>query len=214
MMPQSHIRYASIEAIAIEKRRRRGTLDLRRRDPGLSRTNGLLASRVPSRPSPSRHWPAIELTFHILAMSPLPAVARPARIATVLGYLALVPFVVGALLVLVVGAGARPGASFALVSYAAVVVSFIGAIHWGLGFRQVDPAPRLFVWGVVPAIVAWLAVLMPSRFGLVAHAVLLIVCYLVDRAIYPLEGVARWLPLRLRLTIVAVASCFVGAAGS
>jgi hypothetical protein len=128
-----------------------------------------------------------------------------------LGYLAVLPFVVGAALVWTVDADLRPTAALALSVYAAVVISFIGAIHWGLGFAQADPAPRLFVWGVVPAIFACLAALMPARFGLVAQAVLLAACYLVDRRVYPLEGVGRWLPLRWRLSVVAIASCLVGA---
>jgi len=139
---------------------------------------------------------------------------RSAPVATGLGYLAVLPFVVGAALVWMVGAELRPAASLALAVYAAVVVSFIGAIHWGIGFTQTDPAPRLFVWGVVPAIVACLLTLIPPRFGLASLAVLLVACYGVDRVVYRSEGVARWLPLRLRLTVVAVASCLVGAIGS
>ena len=43
---------------------------------------------------------------------------------------------------------------------------------------------------------------------------MLIVCYLVDRRIYPRHGMAAWLVLRFRLTAVASLSCFLGAAGS
>jgi hypothetical protein len=43
---------------------------------------------------------------------------------------------------------------------------------------------------------------------------MLVVCYLVDRRIYPAQGVSTWLTLRFRLTVVASLSCFVGAAGS
>ena len=146
---------------------------------------------------------------------PLPAPATPpVRIATVLGYVALVPFVVGALLVWTIDADLRPGASLALSTYAAVVVSFIGAIHWGLGFRQEHPATSLFVWGVVPSIVAWVAVLVPFRSGLVMQALMLAVCYLVDRRVYTREGLAAWLPLRRGLTIPAALCCLVGAFGS
>ena len=138
----------------------------------------------------------------------------PARVAAGLGYLAVLPFVVGALLVWMSGAGLRPEASLALSAYAAVVVSFIGAIHWGLAFRQQQPAPGLFVWGVVPSIIAWVAVLVPFRAGLVLQATMLVVCYLVDRRVYAREGVAAWLPLRRDLTIPAVVCCLVGALGS
>lgn len=138
----------------------------------------------------------------------------PARVARGLGYLAIVPFLAGAALLWVVEPAWRPRIAQALSAYAAVVISFIGAIHWGLAFSQSDPAPRLFVWGVVPSLVAWVAMLMPPRDGLVVHALTLVACYLVDRAVYPAQNVGAWLPLRLRLTIVATFCCVVGAAGN
>ena len=140
-----------------------------------------------------------------------PAVS-PAAIG--LGYLAIVPFVCGAALVWLVDAADRPLAAQMLSAYAAVVVSFVGAIHWGIGFTQERPASRLFVWGIVPALVACLAVLMRPPLGLVVHAVMLVACYLVDCGAYPGEGVAIWLPLRFRWTIAATLACLVGAVGA
>lgn len=135
----------------------------------------------------------------------------PSATAVRLGYLAVVPFVCGAALVWLVEPGYRPLAAQTLSAYAATVVAFIGAIHWGIGFTQAEAASRLFLWGVVPSLVACLAVLMLPPIGLALHAVMLVVCYLVDRNVYPKEGVARWLPLRLRLTVVATATCLLGA---
>ncbi|CAN5741493.1 DUF3429 domain-containing protein [soil metagenome] len=131
-----------------------------------------------------------------------------------LGALALVPFVLGALLVWVVRAEAHPYASAALSAYAAVVVSFLGGIHWGFAFRQPSPAPRLFTWGVVPALVACVGVVMQPYAGLVIHGVMIVVCYLVDRKVYPQQGAAAWLTLRFRLSGIASIACFVGAAGA
>ena len=68
--------------------------------------------------------------------------------------------------------------------------------------------------GVLPSLVAWVAVMMPPSAGLVIHALMLVGCYLVDRRVYPLHGLQRWLTLRFRLTAVASLSCFIGAAGS
>ena len=48
----------------------------------------------------------------------------------------------------------------------------------------------------------------------VAFGVLLVVCYLVDRRVYPVQGAAHWLTLRFRLSSVAALSCFLAAAGS
>ena len=131
-----------------------------------------------------------------------------------LGHLGLLPFVVGALLVWVVNAEAHPYATLALAAYAAVIVSFLGGIYWGLAFRLSAPPASLFIWGVVPSLVAWLAVMMPASAGLVVQGVMLVVCYLVDRRVYPQQGLAHWLTLRFRLSTIAALCCFLGAAGT
>jgi Protein of unknown function (DUF3429) len=143
-----------------------------------------------------------------------PSLAATDPVAFRLGYLALLPFVIGAALVWIVREQAHPYVTSALSAYAAVVLAFIGGIHWGFGFAQAHAQPRLFVWGVVPALVAWVAVVMQPYAGLVVHGVMLVVCYLVDRKVYPALGAARWLTLRFRLSMVASLSCFIGAAGS
>ena len=140
--------------------------------------------------------------------------ASPPRIAQRLGYLALLPFVLGALMIWIVREDARGYATAALAAYAAVVVAFLGGIHWGFGFRQEAPDARLFIWGVVPALVASVALVMQASAGLVIHGAMLVVCYLVDRKVYPAQGASAWLTLRFRLSAVASLSCFVGVAGS
>jgi len=131
-----------------------------------------------------------------------------------LGYAGLLPFVIGALLLWVVRADAHAYVAIALSAYAGVIVSFLGGIHWGLGFRSRTAEPARFVWGVIPSLVAWIAIVMPPYAGLVVHGVMLVVCYLVDRRVYPAHGLQTWLTLRFRLTAVASTSCFLGAAAS
>jgi Protein of unknown function (DUF3429) len=142
----------------------------------------------------------------------------PAPVALRLGYVGLLPFVVGVALVWLVGGNVQAHAFAALMlsCYAAVIISFLGGIHWGLAMRHETAAVPiwLYVWGVVPSLVAWVAVVMPPYAGLVVHGVMLVTCYLVDRRTYPMLGVAPWLTLRFRLTVVASLSCFVGASGS
>jgi hypothetical protein len=131
-----------------------------------------------------------------------------------LGYAGLIPFVAGVVLVWLVHPEAHPYAVLALATYASVILSFLGGIHWGVAFRQEQPDPRLLAWGVVPSLVAWVAVVMPPEAGLVVCGVMLAVCYAVDRRVYPLHGLTRWLTLRFRLSAVAALSCFLGAAGA
>ena len=142
------------------------------------------------------------------------AATAPSPHALRLGYAGLLPFVAGAALIWIVRADAHPYVAAALSAYAAVILSFLGGIHWGLGMRASAAAPSLFGWGVVPSLIAWVAVVMPPYAGLVVQGVALIGCYAVDRRVYPQHGAAAWLTLRFRLTGVASLSCFVGAAGS
>ena len=134
--------------------------------------------------------------------------------ARTLGHLGLLPFVLGALLVWVVNDEAHGHVTLALSAYAALILSFLGGIHWGVAFRLSAPPALFLIWGVLPSLVAWLAVLMPPRAGLVVHGAMLVVCYAVDRKLYPTQGLAHWLGLRFRLSAVAALSCFLGAAGA
>ena len=59
---------------------------------------------------------------------------------------------------------------------------------------------------------AWLALSMPAYAALPLLGLTLLACYAVDRKTYPPAGLSRWLPLRLRLTVVATLSCVLGAA--
>ena len=157
----------------------------------------------------------MEPVLNASAASPRsPPSLTPTPVALRLGYAGLLPFVVGAALTWIVRAEALPYVSASLAAYAAVIVSFLGGIHWGFGFRRAEPPQSLFIWGVVPSLVAWVAVVMPAYAGLVLQGLMLIGCYLVDRRVYPVEGAGGWLTLRFRLTVIGALSCFLGAAGS
>lgn len=140
--------------------------------------------------------------------------AEPPVWALRLGYAGLLPFVTGAVLVWLVRAEAHPYVTLGLSAYAALIVTFLGGIHWGLAMRLPEPPPSLYTWGVLPSFPAWVAVMMPPSAGLVIHGLMLIVCYLVDRRVYPQQGVGSWLTLRFRLSTVAALCCFLGAAGT
>lgn len=134
--------------------------------------------------------------------------------ARALGHAGLLPFVAGAALLWLLQGDAHVYAAMALAAYAALIVSFLGGIHWGLAMREPTAPPATLLWGVVPSLVAWPAVLMPAHAGLVLLGLMLLVCYAVDRRAYPRLGAAAWLTLRFRLSAVASLACFVGAAGS
>lgn len=153
------------------------------------------------------------------ALSALPSPSPPDRTALRLAYAGLLPFVAGALFVwLLAGRPAEHAfVADALAKYAALVASFLGGIHWGLGMRRAADAPASaapFAWGVAPSVLGWSAALMPPHAALPALGALLVAGYLVDRRSYPAHGVAAWLTLRFRLTAIASLSCFLAAAAS
>ncbi|MFN5724515.1 MAG: DUF3429 domain-containing protein [Burkholderiaceae bacterium] len=154
-------------------------------------------------------------------LSPVLEPLEPSPMAWRLGYAGLIPFVVGALLVWLVTGEAHPYVAAALSAYGAVIVSFLGGIHWGHVMRQWPQAEAgpawadaTLVWGVMPSLVAWLGVLMPPYAGLFVLGLAIIGCYLVDRRRYAALGLQAWMTLRFRLTAVASLCCFLGAAGS
>lgn len=156
----------------------------------------------------------------------VPSAARhpePSQLALRLGYAGLIPFAGGALFVwLLVGRLEDEPFAFvvrALTSYAALIVSFLGGMRWGLVMGSSEAGEfspgyqRRALWiGIAFSLAAWLALLMPPHAGLVVMGALLITCYLLDRKHYLELGVPGWLTLRFRLTVVASLSCFLAAA--
>jgi hypothetical protein len=136
----------------------------------------------------------------------------PSRLATRLGYAGLIPCVLLAVLLWTVQADLLPWLSIALTSYAALIATFLGGIHWGIAAQRPHREQTLhYIWGVTPSLVAWLGLIIPAYAGLPLLATLLVVCYLVDRKSYAAAGWSAWLPMRLRLTAVAAGSCLIGA---
>lgn len=136
----------------------------------------------------------------------------PSSFARRLGFAGLAPFVGLALSVWLVEPPQRHSLIWALTAYGATIVSFVGALHWGLAMRE--PARQNWGslgWGVVPSLLAWVALLLPGILGLWALVALLWVCFAVDSKTYPRLGVAGWLPMRLQLTAVASGACVLAA---
>lgn len=136
----------------------------------------------------------------------------PTLVAQVLGYGGLVPFVGLGLAAWLLPLAYRATALTALLAYGASILSFLGAIHWGFTLRDRPVAStRLLVWGVVPSLSAWVALLLPPAPGLWLLTAGLWACFAVDRVVYRLVDVQAWLPMRLLLTLIASLSCAAAA---
>jgi Protein of unknown function (DUF3429) len=127
-----------------------------------------------------------------------------------LGVAGLLPFVAGAAALAFGPPAWHDGAARALLAYAALIVSFLGGIHWGSPTGAAHDGARL--WGVVPSLLAWPSLLLPSaRFALIGLTASLALCWAVDRARFPAMGLSALLPLRTLLTSVAMACCLIAA---
>lgn len=139
--------------------------------------------------------------------------AAPRSVAW-LGYGGLLPFV--ALALACVLDGAVPW-RFALLSYGALILAFVGALHWGVALSANALSERqrnaCFIWSIVPALLAWATFFMAPGVASALLAAGFGAHYLQDRQLARHAGLPPWyLPLRLRLTVVACLSLL--AAGS
>ena len=149
-----------------------------------------------------------------------------------LGLAGLVPFFAPPLAILALPAlTADPAAVAAYgvvlvgvqLTYAAVIVSFLGAVHWGLvladrggrgqgGAAGLAAAPARMAWSVVPSLGAWLTlvlfqVTLIGWLGLALMAAWLLACFVYDRWAIGRGLAPGWyLDLRKVLTAGALSS--------
>jgi hypothetical protein len=133
-----------------------------------------------------------------------------------LGAGGLIPFIVLTGAVWVVAPEYRPVAYDWLRTYAACILSFVGALHWGSAMVHPDmkPADRdlLMGWSVIPALVAWLSLLVHLRPGLVLMAAMFVIHYSMDRALVRRFRFPEWyVRLRGGLTLIVTACLAVTA---
>jgi hypothetical protein len=140
--------------------------------------------------------------------------ARPSVVAW-LGYGGLIPFLALAVLSFV----DRERAVFwhaSLRAYGAVILSFVGAMHWGFAMTHPELSPRqrnaAFAWSVAPALVAFLALVVKSALGDIVLAAGFAAHYWGDLRLAASTALPAWyLPLRLRLSAVAILCIAAGA---
>ncbi|AUB78741.1 MULTISPECIES: DUF3429 family protein [Spiribacter] len=140
------------------------------------------------------------------ASARLQAEGRHRMAADWMGYLGLIPFAATA-------AGPWLGMAWTsdwLLAYGAVILSFIGAIHWGLAMGQRNPPPAAFYTSVIPALVAWVVLMLPVIIALPVMAAAFIAWrYGEYRFVEP--TLPRWFR-RLR-TVLSVGAAVALAAG-
>ena len=139
-------------------------------------------------------------------MNALPSTSLPKHVS-LLGYGGLLPFIFLALLI-PFSLDYRTLFEIALVNYGAVILSFVGALHWGFAMTVQDISAEQrrdrFIWSVIPALTAWVATLLPMPLGCLLLVIGFVGHFLQDRRLLRVISLPAWyLPMRLRLTLVA-----------
>jgi len=124
-----------------------------------------------------------------------------------LGIGGLIPFY--GTLVLVTLTGAETFWLTSQTIYAALIISFIGAVYWGLSLynNQLEHKIRVYflLYGVTPALFAWGILLLPLNFRFGPLSALLCACLAAD-ALFRSYHSKAWIRMRICLTLGGSAS--------
>jgi hypothetical protein len=132
---------------------------------------------------------------------------EPSQTSRTLGYAGLIPFVAMSAFLLVFPESLyKETVTFSLLAYGVTIISFLGAIHWGIAMQQDTPNRFLLMWGVIPSLLGWISLLLDSVTGLLLLTATIWLCFVVDYKIYPKFGLTPWLTMRFTLTLVASVS--------
>ena len=151
-------------------------------------------------------------------MSSLPPLVRK------LGYAGLIPFIGLAFMVQLAPTPLNYLSAESLASYGAIITAFMGALHWGANLHNLGKNPKgdrwedrnAWIWGVIPALVAWVALHIYIPVCLLILASALVIQRNIDKETYRYyfsneESCKTFMTLRTRLTIVS-ATCLIWAA--
>lgn len=127
--------------------------------------------------------------------------------ARLLGFGGLIPFVVLAGATLLELRTPFAPASAYLIGYGAIILSFVGALHWGAQLSKDEPLAARFIFSVVPALIGWLALMMPPFAAASALIAGLVMCWAHDmRLVAKKEWPSYMGGLRTILTAIACLS--------
>ena len=142
-----------------------------------------------------------------------PIDARVPILPGILGYAGLIPFVVSGIGIWFVPTSQVEMLDKALLTYAACILAFMGAIHWGVALNSNANSWQLGA-SVLPALLAWLALNTPFPWVYSILIISFVVLCIVDSIATRSNYLPAWFPrLRTPLTLVVVLSLISGAIG-
>ncbi len=129
--------------------------------------------------------------------------------ALVLGLAGLIPFLVGALMELTDASWHGISGTDIVRTYGAAILAFMGGAQWGASLRDAEEPWARYGYSVIPALLAWPALLLGPRDGLVVLIGGFLFVYVLDEWM----RYRGWLPawyLRLRRLLTAVVLATLG----
>jgi Protein of unknown function (DUF3429) len=152
-------------------------------------------------------------------MNDTPAANKEAaiRVSQTLTYAGATPFVIGAIWLLLpnTAESIRVLLANGITTYAAVIISFLGGIQWGVGVATLDQQPKtarsLFFLSVIPSLLAWGMLFLQNTSTRVIVALLLIgFVWLIDALLNLQRVIPAWFfQLRSRISPVVMAALLV-----
>ena len=130
--------------------------------------------------------------------------------AKLLGYAGLLPFVFLALASLMGLHLPFAPSQALLIGYGAVILTFVGALHWGVQLASGAPSSGAFIWSVIPSLMGWVALMVPAGFAALIIIIGLITCWAIDRRAVAKGVWPSWMGnMRTILTAIACLSMMV-----
>lgn len=139
-----------------------------------------------------------------------PAEPPPPKMAQWLGYAGLIPFAALTLAIIIFRQDpfVQEPAGMALLAYGAIILSFLGGVHWGRALYEPDSRLQMrdFILSVLPSLYGWCCLLLP----LASAGVLLLILGFIWQLSFDLKAMRlgilpRWFG-RLRIILTTGAS--------
>jgi hypothetical protein len=129
--------------------------------------------------------------------------------ALILGLAGLIPFLVGALMALTETHWHGISGTDIVRAYGAAILAFMGGAQWGASLRNAEEPWARYGYSVIPALLAWPALLLEPRDGLVVLIGGFLFVYLLDEWMRHRGWLPAWY-LRLRRLLTAVVLATLG----
>ncbi len=93
-----------------------------------------------------------------------------------------------------------------VLTYGAIIVSFICGIHWGVYLFK-DAPLNLFIHSNIVALIAWVAALLEKNTGIVVLILCFVYLLIIDKILTNTKILEEWyMQLRLNITLLVVLS--------